>query len=397
MNRSILLITAALFIIPTAFIFGGLRAKRVLTIEPTEIKLVKAEYPRRLLFSPDSKRLLVNSEIYDVQANAKICELRPPFGGNAVWSPDGQRIVSAFDTKPYFRQRSEFETPPPNVIKIRVWDSTSGSGLTSCPFGAEFKYAGIDNLSFTGDGQKLIAAGFPFQLLDARNGQPLQRFTPSDKKAEGQGVRGDLGPAENLIVWRYDKKQRLEVIDLKTNRPVWQSPMTEIGALTLKWGRRNVLGLIQADLSQKTIHLNLWDGNKRQLLPIVPIEGAFKFALNDQSDLVAVGHGEIDETRDQPFFNNRITLYDYRARKSLLSIAQPQMPDHLEWSPNGKYLLVQEGPAGLSKRLSVYNLSGQLVLTSREQGVALATWSPDSKHIAAALLGGVRLLTLPEE
>ncbi|RYG67387.1 hypothetical protein EON80_13665, partial [bacterium] len=194
-----LLLTPLVFVV----LAGGLW--RWQQSRPKSIELPVPAMFGALSFSPDGKRLAVMFEapkpqgglgsIYDVKSGDELCQLgrlpaEPNLGGIKFaifhapsWSPDGSRIVAAYDDdtkgptqipippasttggKPVFRKN--------RVGKFAFWNAATGN-LQGDHLYAPSHEDSNGRVAFAKDVKKLIGYGTPLSLFDAANGRRLE-------------------------------------------------------------------------------------------------------------------------------------------------------------------------------------------------------------------------------
>ncbi|RYG64812.1 hypothetical protein EON80_18525 [bacterium] len=394
------------------------------------IEILAPSFPVSFSFSPDSKRLVVLTSgsknplntgyIYDVQTRKPLCGLirptttvPPSLGGvsftaprepaDAIphWSPDGNRIVSGYTDGTKGTTRTKVPLPPGtqgsvfftnSVGKFAVWNARNGA-LQGQHLYAPLKEESGGGVAFSTDGKQLIGYGRPLSRFDAKTGQRLEvlKFGPAP------GYTSAFNEKLGLFAVTSSKEKRVQVIDIKTKRVLWNWQGHDV--TNLVWGNE-ILAVVSNEgktvqTAPDTSHLLLWDSRTRKLLtsPAPKVKTTIG-EVGFKGDGRTLFYNTYDDINGFHFMHGVITVWDYRQNRVLWNYKNTSRLYWPQWSPDGKWVSATIGSSGSSfntgaggqGQLLIFDGAGQLhqqVETTRE----FYAWSPDSRSVATTLSG----------
>ncbi|RYG64257.1 hypothetical protein EON80_19545, partial [bacterium] len=366
--------------------------------------LISPDGQKLAVFFKDQKKFLLTGQVYEVESGAKICDLTPPplnskrIGArqpyityhSKSWSPDGTRIVAAYEDETYgpnqipvlpeLRSLGQPSFRNNMVGKFAIWNASNGVLQGNYPY-APITEDSSSEVRFTKDGKKIIGYGKPPARFDANTGQRTETFQTNYRLGRYSAPNDELG----LLAIMSEDKSRLQVVDRKTKRVVWNWRGNRVARLI--WGE-HVLAIIDAEQPKRNQawikgRLILWDGKNHKLLPTPPESSATSY---DFPHFSADGHSLlIRNTGDPRTFRSADTallLWDYRQNRVMWQYRAEGYLGIPQWSPNGQWISVV-APVTLktNQRLLVFDRAGKLHLETSIQGDR-PVWSPDSRRIA---------------
>jgi WD40 repeat protein len=353
----------------------------------------------RLHFSPDNRRFIVDysgkddfkqSAIFDVTTRSKICDLKPPLPAREThepnWSPDGTQIVAGYSDGSTGTVKVEIngKMEPNSIGKIVMWNAQTGR-IT-----ARWSYAPPNEDShaevyFSRDGRKLIGDGHPPAIFDAFSGARLRRFNAS---VAPTGM-GRFNASETLLAVAGEFYERIEVREVKSNRLLWQHKVFPVSGF--RWASNNVLGVVDLQNGKET-RLLLWDGNTRRPLPSPSVTEIDQMSMNDAAPLVAMTQVK---GRKSPAHRGKIhnlLVWNYSSNRLEWSRKMAGALSDLDWSPDGKWLLVREENAQ-GHMIWIFDARGKVHFHQQTDFKLIdVLWVPDSKQLAITHRAEVEIL-----
>jgi WD40 repeat protein len=329
-------------------------------------KVVEATKSRDFLFAPDSRMIAVLGngvwiDLFDTSTGEKVHELRGPWksllslvfwpeighGGPMAFSPDGSTLTAG-----------HFGT-------LRRWHVATGRQLPP-----EGDSDGLPvALTFSPDSSLLAATGPAGVTLWDTTHKQTTRFLPFEEK-EVPSNRGDYSIAcspDGRFVAAGAENDSIVVLHAKSGRRFWQAA-PERGPLSLAFTDRTTL--VSAGMAGQCAW---WDATSGRILYKI---GASSAAEGNVSVALIPG-AHMSASHDGV---SQIQLRELATGKLRRTIDAPRSSHKLILSPDGKFLLRQEG--GMLGLLDTAS-GKELRYFAAPGSITDATFSADGTHVAA--------------
>jgi WD40 repeat protein len=311
--------------------------------------------PYHLAWSPDGVRLAVRGD-----NDARVLDLArelPQLVGHtdtvvdAQWSPDGQRVATAGQDG-----------------SVRIWDMASGEELSVLdvyPNGAGF-------LAWSPDGERIVTTGRqqPARIWDVASGELLLEVPLGDPEGEFF-YYANWSPDGSRIVGSSAPHYHAVVFDARTGETITTVTGDSCGFPFARWSPEGDRFITSCAFADGDTPARIWTGTTGALLEVLEshdgVTNRARWSPDGRRVAAAYGSGPIK-------------VYDVANGETLLTFAgHPNSASAIAWSPDGERVASGDED-GMVKVWDA--TTGEEVLSFQVPGFTnRVEWSPDGKQL----------------
>jgi WD40 repeat protein len=320
-------------------------------------------------WSPDGKNLISLSQyesvvVWDIRTGEQLRSLDEHTSSvsGLVWSPSGDMLASGSEDG-----------------EVIIWESSSGKKLRSF----HDSTGSIRSLAWSPNGKQLASGGHKITIWEAQTGNQIQVLTTSTEEMF-------------TVVWSPDGS-KLASISYDGQGNVWD---VSTGECVLKleknrfshgiaWSPQgNLLGTSYPNPpGGGREQVTLWNPQTGEAVRTQP--GVYDLAWSPLGNIIAsVSDSRTPNTHD----DKTLILWDPKTGNMIRSIALGMFLNHIDWSPDGKYLVVAQDQEGALIVLNAQTGEKIYRLKGHAGTVTNVAWSPHGDLIASASEDGTVII-----